>query len=268
MFVRIKYAIGFIYLITLNVKANFLDVQSSPQDYSPEIVRVKRQDGTREQQMYYAYPVPSSGDTVNIGYSSSTAASTAATGGSASGASGYNYGSQSSGASGSQASSGGTSSGYNYGTQNAATSGSQASSGAGPSGYNYNVPTSTAPNIVASDSVSTNAPKYLPPVAGGNAQVDVSLSANVPSVGGTPEPIKPLSPTTLQFSSPGPVQVPETNYLPPKPAPPSEPLPAPTPAQSPAPIAVPAPSPTTGYLPPSGYGTVSTPAATYLPPVL
>ncbi|XP_059053526.1 large proline-rich protein bag6-B-like [Achroia grisella] len=247
MCVTKKYVMGFLYLISLNVEADFLNVQSSQQSYNPENVRVTRQAGIQEQQMYYAYPVPSNGDTVNIGYSSSTAGSTAVAGASVgAGSTGEISGVQNT----AQASSTGTASGYNYGTQNSATLGSLIASG--PTGYNYNTPTSNM-GAVQSGSVSTNAPKYLPPIAG-TTESGLSDVVNI-------------SPTVL----PNLVQLPETQYLPPKPAtppPPSQPVP--TLAQTPTPTATPAPKPNTEYLPPStpGYGVVSTPAPTYLPPVL
>ncbi|KAM3967108.1 uncharacterized protein ACR2FA_011958 [Aphomia sociella] len=292
---RIQYGIILLFLISSNVNTSFIDI---PQYYTSENVRVKRQAGyvydkpsisfdlptrpstvstqaptvnrIQEQQMYYAYPVPASGDTVNIGYSSSTVGPTAATSSSSASAGGYNYAVQSAGASASQASSGGAS-GYNYEAQNSATSGSQSTLGARSTGYNYNVPTSTTTSTIQSGSVSTNAPKYLPPTLGGSSQVDTGVSVNVPSRGSTsgPPEFASSTPITIQSGSPGLVRVPDTNYLPPKPVPPSgEPSVIQTPSQTPSPT--PAPNPTTGYLPPSspGYSSVSTPAATYLPPVI
>ncbi|XP_053605958.1 uncharacterized protein LOC128672686 [Plodia interpunctella] len=196
--------------------------------------------------MYYAYPVPAGGDTINIGYS--TAGSSSTTGAPTNGVA-------------ASASSGG----YNYGTQTSATSTLGGSSSGSDAGYNYNTPTTmSTPGTTAGSvlqTVSTNAPKYLPPLSEGGAGASASTSGgvdlNVPTGGSTTTSIS----TTTQISSSG-VALPNSDYLPPFPNQP------PSPGSSPSPGTP--PTPTAGYLPPSGSSPVSvpTPAATYLPPVL
>lgn len=270
-----------------------------PSQSTPAPTQAPNVDRTLTQQMYYAYPVPATSDTANVGNTAGSAA-TATSAGSAAG-SGYNYGSSTS-----------TNIGYNYGatsTGNQANSvyqvantgpqatGSGASnigtsqggysatnSGASQGGYGYNAPSPTStPNLQGSVEVSTNAPKYLPPTAGSSS---IGGGANVGEVSINSGSRQITSTGTVQMS---PVNKPSDSYLPPKVAtntlstgqtvtststnsqtknsgtvsvPNMDYLP-PVTSAPPAPAPAPAPVP---VLPNANYIPPSKPATSYLPP--
>lgn len=233
---RVKRQAGYVY----DKPSISFDLPTRPTTASTQAPTVDR---PREQQMYYAYPAPAGGNTVNIGYSSSTATSTA------------------SAAAGDGAATGGTAGGgYNYQTQVTATTGSQGSAGSGASGYKYNAPTSTpATPVSVPETVSTNAPKYLPPLSnGGSSGTNGGVSVNIPTTGGPVTTGRTTIPTSTSA-----VPIPDVNYLPP--------LSTPNPAPRPIPVDPALPS---NYLPPNietpnspGQTSLPTPASTYLPPV-
>lgn len=110
----------------------------------------------------------------NIGYSGSGSASTVTTGGSA----GYNYGGATQNTV-SDYTGGGTSmavlgsGGYNYQIQN---TGLQTNTNAGSTSYTASI--SGLNSVVSTNSVSTKAPKYLPPTNIGGGNVDGSVTSN------------------------------------------------------------------------------------------
>ncbi|XP_046967342.1 uncharacterized transmembrane protein DDB_G0289901-like isoform X2 [Vanessa cardui] len=182
--------------------------------FGVENIRLRRQAGISAQQMYYAYPAPTSGNTGNVGYSNTD--STGATSTENSGAAGYNYGSATQNtetgstggtddsninsgytSSGTTMTSGG-SSGYSYsgGTQNtlSISHGGSTSLSSGSRGYDYkNTNLQTVPNSgstgysssssgsssVISTGVSTKAPEYLPPTNSGGGNIGLSVPSNI-----------------------------------------------------------------------------------------
>ncbi|XP_050562684.1 protein rtoA-like isoform X1 [Spodoptera frugiperda] len=167
-----------------------------PQRSTPAPTQAPNVDRTLTQTMYYAYPVPAGGDTVNIGQTSKSTATTATAGSSGTGGGGgYNYGSSGTGS---------AAGGYDYSSQTSGTqvnSGSQVSTGSqttttgsqtatntgtsqSSSGYGNNVPSPTlSPTLQGSSDVSTSAPKYLPPTESGTSGGSATTGGSV-SIGG------------------------------------------------------------------------------------
>ncbi|KAF9413996.1 hypothetical protein HW555_007949 [Spodoptera exigua] len=163
-----------------------------PQRSTPAPTQAPNVDRTLTQTMFYAYPVPAGGDSVNIGQTSKSSTTTATAGSSGGGynyrssaagsaAGGYDYSSQTSGTqinTGSQVTTGTQTTAT--GKQTASNTGSSQSS----SGYANNVPSPTlSPTLQGSSDVSTSAPKYLPPTDGGTSGASATTGGSV-SIGG------------------------------------------------------------------------------------
>ena len=199
-----------------------------PQSRStPAPTQAPNVDRTLTQQMFYAYPVPAGGDTVNIGQTAGTT-TTAATATPAEAAGG--------GYSDRSADTGSASAGYNYGTSSTgaqANTGSQVTTGSqatvtntqigyntglsqGGSGYPSNAPSPTlSPTLQGSSEVSTSAPKYLPPTAsgtGGGTSTGGVVSIGGVSVTSGSGQISTGTDTSMQTGS---VRTPSESYLPP-----------------------------------------------------
>ncbi|XP_061704497.1 LOW QUALITY PROTEIN: zinc finger X-linked protein ZXDB-like [Cydia pomonella] len=135
------------------------------------------------QQMFYAYPAPASGS-VDIGYSTtgSTAGTTTTTAG------GYSYGGAQVGGGGGYGGGGGGGGGGYGGAGGGAGGGGSGSGGGGGgagagAGYSYDAPTTAAPRPSPTPgspgTVSTNAPEYLPPVGGESVSIGGSTGVTL-----------------------------------------------------------------------------------------
>lgn len=335
--VRVKRQAGYVYnrpSVPFDLPARApsapAPVPAPPPTQAPTVDRIQAQ------MMYYAYPAPPPAPA--SGGAPAAANSPAAAGGSSAG---YNYGSQAQGAgvaqTGAVQSRGGVqaagAAGYSYNTpasnsgsnagsfQTSSSGSSQANAGAqggtssDSSGYSYEAPKPTPAPQPNSESigVSTNAPKYLPPLGGDLDVRDInagsapaltaaagysgSTSSGNPGYGAgggpaaiptvTDQYLPPLTQSNTENTLPSPnvniatntvgqtngvpVEGPSAAYIPPGPdRPPSSDV-TPRPFAPPSPPSPPSPG---GYLPPvdtnisTNQGSVSTPASTYLPPVL
>lgn len=256
---RIRRQAGYIYNKP-NIAFNLPSAQSTSTSPEPSSIR------TQAQQMYYAYPVPSSSasgsnDVVNIGFSS-----TASTGapGSTTGTSGYNYETQRI-----SSNNGGNSGSY----ASTVTAGVLTQSAPRITGYGYGTPSPTSTvgstSLLTSNvnqGISTNAPTYLPPTANvGNVQESSSASSNSRGTSTIVEISDSYSPPMTSGSTQGSSVTSslsqgnsaDTGYLPPRPIINLAPTASPSLTGYPSPVSSPSPS---------GPGSVSTPAPTYLPP--